>query len=110
MDDIGLQSGLTAQHSPVYTVGKRGRQQDFLVSEEILQRNGIDIHRVPRGGETTFHGPGQLIMYPIANLRGLRKGARAYVEGLEDTIVKTLCNYSIQAEVKHLQIHQCSVN
>lgn len=87
------------QHPPVYTVGKRGREQDFLVSTDVIQKNGIDIHRVPRGGETTFHGPGQLILYPVADLRRLHKGARAYVEGLEDTVVKTLEKYGIQAQV-----------
>ena len=87
------------QHPPVYTVGKRGQPQDFLVPVETLQKNGIDIQKVLRGGETTFHGPGQLVLYPIVNLRRLRRGARAYVEGLEDTVVDTLSNYGIQAQV-----------
>ena len=55
-----------------------------------LQRQGIDIHTVPRGGEVTFHGPGQLVAYPILHLRDSRLGARAFVEGLEDVLVKTL--------------------
>ncbi len=88
------------QHLPVYTVGKRGQPQDFLIPEEVLQRKGIDIYTVQRGGETTFHGPGQLILYPIARLRRLRLGARAYVEGLEDTIVNTLGRYDIKAQVR----------
>ena len=80
-------------------MGKRGQPKDFLEPEEVLRQNGIDIHKVLRGGETTFHGPGQLILYPIVDLRRLKKGARAYVEGLEDTVVKTLAVYGVQAQV-----------
>eukprot|EP00983_Pelagomonas_calceolata_P057182 1144951-Pelagomonas_calceolata.AAC.1 len=60
-----------------------------LPDQELLSR-GIDIEAAPRGGEITYHGPGQLVAYPILNLRGLGLGARAYVEGLEDTIVRLL--------------------
>lgn len=90
---------LSLQHAPVYTLGKRGKSEDFLVPVETLRQNSIDIYKVPRGGETTFHGPGQLILYPVVNLRGMRKGARAYVEGLEDTVLKTLTWAGIQGQV-----------
>ena len=87
------------QHPPVYTLGKRGQDRDFLVPEEELRQKGAEVFRVGRGGETTFHGPGQLVGYPILNLRRLRLGARAYVEALEDTIVSTLQKYGLQAQV-----------
>ena len=49
------------QHPPTYTVGKRGTKADFKVSQEQLQRDGAEVHRIKRGGETTFHGPGQVV-------------------------------------------------
>ncbi len=88
------------QHSPVYTVGKRGTEADFKVSPDQLRQQGIDIYHIPRGGETTFHGPGQLVLYPIINLRRLRRGARRYVEGLEDIMIRTCGAYGICARVR----------
>jgi len=88
------------QHFPVYTLGKRGQDKDFLVPEEELRRKGAEVFRVGRGGETTFHGPRQLVGYPIVNLRRLGKGARAYVEALEDTVVCTLQKFGIDAQVR----------
>jgi len=89
---------LQLQHFPVYTLGKRGQDKDFLVPEEELRRKGAEVFRVGRGGETTFHGPRQLVGYPIVNLRRLGKGARAYVEALEDTVVCTLQKFGIDAQ------------
>ena len=88
------------QHTPVYTVGKRGREEDFRVPREALAAGGAEVYEVPRGGETTYHGPGQLVVYPILSLRGLGLGARAYVEGLEDVMVKTVGQYGISARVR----------
>lgn len=71
----------------------------FLLSQLFLQelaRLGIDVVTVPRGGETTYHGPGQLVAYPILNLRQLGLGARAFVEGLEDAMVQTVGCFGIQ--------------
>lgn len=61
-----------------------------------LARLGIDVVTVPRGGETTYHGPGQLVAYPIVDLRQLGLGARAFVEGLEDAMVQTAGCFGIQ--------------
>lgn len=61
-----------------------------------LSRLGVDVVTVPRGGETTYHGPGQLVAYPIVNLRQLGLGARAFVEGLEDAMVQTVGCFGIQ--------------
>ena len=94
------------QHPAVYTIGKRGKPHDFLKSTDQLTGLGAEIHTAPRGGETTFHGPGQLVMYPIVNLRRLRIGARAYVEGLEDTVIGALSQLGIQAQVSsHTSTH-----
>lgn len=88
------------QHPPTYTIGKRGSiEADFKVTPEEIAKRGAEIHHIPRGGETTFHGPGQLVAYPILNLRRLGIGARAYVEGLEDAVIATLGNFGIPAQV-----------
>ena len=74
-------------------------ESDFKVPPEDVIHSGAEIHHIPRGGETTFHGPGQLVAYPILNLRRLGIGARAYVEGLEDAVIATLSRFSIDAQV-----------
>lgn len=85
------------QHPPVYTIGKRGSSQDFRVDKDRLAATGAQVFTVPRGGQTTFHGPGQLVAYPVVNLRRLGLGARAYVEGLEDCMVRTAGAFGISA-------------
>lgn len=94
-------SSLRLQHSSVYTIGKRGSVADFRTAADALAARGAEIVTIPRGGETTYHGPGQLVVYPIVSLRGLGVGARAYVEGLEDVLVRTLGRYGIAARVSN---------
>lgn len=65
-----------------------------------LRSSGVDIAEVPRGGEVTFHGPGQLVVYPIAGIRELRVGARAWVEGLERCIVRVASHFGVEARVR----------
>ena len=84
---------LCLQHKHVFTLGKRGRDEDLLVGRSELNQSGIDVQRTNRGGEVTYHGPGQLVLYPIVNLRKFQLGARRYVETLEDTVVNTLARY-----------------
>lgn len=83
----------------MYTIGKRGSAADFRTAADALAARGVEIVTIPRGGETTYHGPGQLVVYPIVSLRPLGVGARAYVEGLEDVVVRTLGRYGIAARV-----------
>jgi lipoate-protein ligase B len=66
------------------------------LSMQDLAKLGVDVVTVPRGGETTYHGPGQLVAYPILNLRQPGLGARAFVEGLEDAMVQTVGCFGIQ--------------
>lgn len=88
-----------AQHSPVYTIGKRGSSRDFRSTPDQIRDLGAIIHSSPRGGEVTFHGPGQLVAYPIVHLRDRQLGARAYVESLEDALIDSLREYGIEARV-----------
>lgn len=98
-----LQSGsqdtlLQLQHPSLYTYGKRGNDKDLVTSREDLEGMGIAIHETSRGGEVTYHGPGQLVVYPIVSLRQLGIGARAYVEGLEDCLIRVADHYGVQAK------------
>mmetsp|Transcript_31401 Transcript_31401/g.80470 ORF Transcript_31401/g.80470 Transcript_31401/m.80470 type:complete len:227 (-) Transcript_31401:42-722(-) len=88
---------LLLQHHPVYTLGKRGSAADFIESIEALKAAGVDVETAPRGGEVTFHGPGQLVAYPIVNIRQLGVGARAWVEGLERSVVSTAALHGVRA-------------
>ena len=93
-------ANIAVQHARVYTLGKRGQIAHFKVSKSSLEQQGIDIHNAGRGGETTFHGPGQIVLYPVVNLRRLGLGARAYVEALEDCMVDACGQYGIHAKVR----------
>lgn len=94
------QSTNLLQHARVYTLGKRGQIAHFKVPKSSLEEQGIEIHNAGRGGETTFHGPGQIVLYPVINLRRLGLGARAYVEALEDCMVDACSQYGIHARVR----------
>ena len=88
---------LLLEHPHVYTLGRRGRQSDILMSEETLHELRVGVHAADRGGETTYHGPGQLVGYPIINLRRWGGGVRQYVQTLERTIVAALAEFGISA-------------
>jgi len=89
---------LLLEHPHVYTLGRRGKDSDVLESEQTLARLGAEVHCADRGGEVTYHGPGQLVGYPIVDLRRWGGGPLAYVQALEDTLVATLRDFGIHAE------------
>ena len=84
------------EHPPVLTDGRFGKGGNFLLPEDEIKRRGVEIHRTGRGGDVTFHGPGQLVSYPIIRLRDFGLGARAYVRALEETIIRTLADYGVE--------------
>ena len=88
---------LLVEHPHVYTLGRRGKQSDILASEDTLGRLGVETHITDRGGETTYHGPGQLVGYPIVNLRRWGGGVRDYVYTLERAIIGALAEYGVDA-------------
>ncbi len=88
---------LLLEHPHVYTLGRRGQQSDILASESVLARLNVDTHFTDRGGETTYHGPGQLVGYPIVNLRRWGGGVRDYVETLERSLIRALNEFDIAA-------------
>lgn len=91
---------LLLEHPPVYTLGSAGRKEHLLFPEEFFRQKGADIFYIGRGGDVTFHGPGQLVGYPILDLRYYNKDVHQYVRRLEETILRTLKEYGVWAERK----------
>ena len=84
------------EHPPTVTLGKRGLETHLLISKDELKLRGIDFQTVDRGGGATFHGPGQLVCYPIIDLKAHGIMVREYVRMLEETIISTLQNFGLQ--------------
>lgn len=89
---------LFCEHEPVYTLGKSGNRQNLLIAEHVCQRNHIDYYSVDRGGDITYHGPGQLVAYPIIDMEEFRVGVKSYVHQLEEVVIRTLQAYGIAGE------------
>jgi lipoyl(octanoyl) transferase len=89
---------LFCEHPHVFTLGKSGEQENLLVDSLQLRARHADFVRTNRGGDITYHGPGQIVGYPILNLSYFVKGAREYIEKLEEAIIQTLTTYGIKSE------------
>ncbi|KAL2608222.1 hypothetical protein R1flu_026795 [Riccia fluitans] len=87
---------LSLQHPPTFTVGKRKTLHNLLATPDVLEKLGVEVHVTDRGGDITFHGPRQAILYPILSLKGMNLGVRKYVEGLEDTMIDTAALYGVR--------------
>ncbi|MFM7710420.1 MAG: lipoyl(octanoyl) transferase LipB [Ferruginibacter sp.] len=85
------------EHPPVYTLGKTGDEKHLLLSMPEMKQRGIDFHRTNRGGDITFHGPGQIVGYPILDLEKWHTDIGRYLRSLEEVIIKTLSHFSINA-------------
>ena len=85
------------QHPPTYTLGVRGKAEHLLASEEALARLGARVYRVDRGGDVTFHGPGQVVGYPVFRLDAWGQGPLWYVRGLEAALIDALAALGIAA-------------
>ena len=81
---------LLVEHTPVLTMGRRGQNENVIVSEEFLKKKGIDVHWVERGGDVTYHGPGQLVVYPIFDLTGFGRNIHTFVDNLINAIMNVL--------------------
>jgi lipoyl(octanoyl) transferase len=89
---------LLVEHPHVYTLGKNGKQDNMLASAAQLQKSHAELIKVNRGGDITYHGPGQLVAYPIVRLDRLGIGVREYVHRLEEVIIRTVGAYELAGE------------
>jgi lipoate-protein ligase B len=85
------------EHPPVFTLGRRGGLENLLVSEEFLRNAGVPVVQVERGGFITYHGPGQIVVYPIINLHTRRIGVKDFVAALEEAMLRTVAAWNIAA-------------
>lgn len=91
---------LLVEHEPVITLGRRGDTANILASPDALAELGVDLLRVERGGDVTYHGPGQLVAYPILYLPDHHLGASDYMHGLEQVVRDTLLGYGIATHLR----------
>jgi lipoyl(octanoyl) transferase len=89
---------LLLEHTPVITLGRRADEGHILATPEVLAREGITVQRTERGGDVTYHGPGQLVAYPIIHLPSLGLGASDYMHHLEDVVSLTAADYGIATQ------------
>lgn len=89
---------LLVEHPHVYTLGKSGDSQNMLIPDDFLKKINASFYRINRGGDITYHGPGQLVGYPVIDLDYFHMGVRDYIERMEDAIIDTLREYNIQAD------------
>ena len=88
---------LIVEHPHVVTMGRNGRPENLLAPPELLARAGIAFHHTDRGGDVTYHGPGQIVGYPIFDLREWKRDVVAYVRGLEQVVIDALAGFGIEA-------------
>jgi lipoate-protein ligase B len=89
---------LFLEHPAVFTLGRRGGRDCLLVTAEFLEKAGVQVIQVERGGNITFHGPGQLVVYPIVDLQAARIKVVDFVSGLEEVMLRTAANWHVAAE------------
>jgi lipoyl(octanoyl) transferase len=88
---------LFCEHPPVFTLGKSGSRENLLINEQMLAQRRIEFYQINRGGDITFHGPGQIVGYPILDLEQLNLGIKTYIEKLEEAVILLLKEYGIKA-------------
>ena len=97
VDDTHAGTLLLVEHLPVYTLGKSGKSENLLISKAALEALGARFFHIDRGGDITFHGPGQLVGYPILDLEKIGIGLRDYIDALEEAVIRTVAHYGIVA-------------
>ena len=85
------------EHYPVITNGRFGSDDNFVLPVKQIEDRGVEVYNTDRGGDLTYHGPGQLVSYPIINLRAFNLGAKAYIQSLEQVLINLLAEYDIKS-------------
>jgi lipoyl(octanoyl) transferase len=88
---------LVVEHPPVFTLGSRGGRESLTVSEDFIRNRGVDIVQTERGGDITYHGPGQLVVYPIVHLRESKLTVRSFVDKLEEVMIACSGDFGVEA-------------
>jgi lipoyl(octanoyl) transferase len=96
-ENLVVDTLLLVEHEPVITLGRRGNRANILSTSVELASEGIQVHPVERGGDVTYHGPGQLVVYPIVHLTQRNLSVRSFVDLLEETIIQVLADFGIDA-------------
>jgi len=91
---------LMTEHEPVITMGRATQKENLLVSRDELKERNVDLHMIERGGDITFHGPGQVVAYPIIDLSTRGKDLHGYLRDLESVIIDTLTEYGLTGTIK----------
>ncbi|MEW5794760.1 MAG: lipoyl(octanoyl) transferase LipB [Candidatus Zixiibacteriota bacterium] len=91
---------ILTEHEPVITMGRGTDRTNLLVTADNLAARGVDLHEIERGGDITFHGPGQAVLYPIIDLRERGRDVRRYLRDLEQMVIETLADLGLVASVK----------
>ncbi len=89
---------LLCEHRHVITLGRSGKRENLLASEHVLQQRGVEFYATDRGGDITYHGPGQIVGYPILNLGAIRRDVVWYVRTLEEAMIRATAEFGINAE------------
>jgi lipoyl(octanoyl) transferase len=88
---------ILCEHEPVYTIGRSGKDKYMLLSEAQMKDKGVSFFHIDRGGDITYHGPGQLVCYPIIDLETFHLGLKEYVHLLEEVVIRVCASYGIEA-------------
>jgi lipoyl(octanoyl) transferase len=86
---------LLCEHPPVITLGRNGNREHLLASERVLRQKNVEFHATNRGGDITYHGPGQVVGYPVVNLSAIRRDVVWYVRMLEEVMIRTCSDFGI---------------
>ncbi|MEZ5401021.1 MAG: lipoyl(octanoyl) transferase LipB [Bryobacteraceae bacterium] len=87
---------LFVEHPHTITLGRNAREEHILASREVLERSGVELWETDRGGDVTYHGPGQIVGYPILDLREWKRDVGAYLRGIEEVLIRTLGAFGIE--------------